>query len=49
VGILERVEELDGVPVDLSRLPEDLQHLTPLLRKWAAMEARLELERRQAR
>jgi hypothetical protein len=31
-------EELDGVPVDLSRLPTDLQPLAPLIRWWAASD-----------
>jgi hypothetical protein len=28
-------EEIDGLDVDLSRLPPDLQPLAPLIRKWA--------------
>src|SRR5690242_17969494 len=28
-------EEIDGVPVDLSRLPDELQYLVPLIRRWA--------------
>jgi hypothetical protein len=28
-------EEIDGLDVDLSRLPSDLQPLAPLIRKWA--------------
>jgi hypothetical protein len=31
-------EELDGVPVDLSRLPSDLQQLVPLIRRYAASD-----------
>jgi hypothetical protein len=31
-------EELDGVPVDLSRLPGDLQPLVPLIRRYAASD-----------
>jgi hypothetical protein len=28
-------EEIDGIAVDLSRLPESLQRLAPLIRQWA--------------
>jgi hypothetical protein len=28
-------EEIDGIEVDLSRLPSDLQPLAPLIRSWA--------------
>jgi hypothetical protein len=39
------MEELDGVPVDLRRLPEDLRRLIPLIRSWAASDD-VERERR---
>jgi hypothetical protein len=29
-------EEIDGIEVDLSRLPPDLQPLAPLIRRWAS-------------
>ena len=31
-------EEIDGIPVDLERLPGQLQPLVPLIRKWAASD-----------
>ena len=32
------MEELDGIPVDLGRLPNELQPLVPLIRKWAGSD-----------
>jgi hypothetical protein len=40
-------EELDGVPVDLSRLPGELQGLVPLIRRYAASDD-VERETRRA-
>jgi hypothetical protein len=45
------MEEIDGIPVDLALLPEELRDLLPLIRKFAisddsAREAQMELTSR---
>ena len=32
------MEEIDGLQVDLGRLPPDLQSLSPFIREWAALD-----------
>ena len=32
------MEEIDGLQVDLGRLPPDLQSLSPVIREWAALD-----------
>jgi hypothetical protein len=32
------MEEIDGLEVDLDRLPEDLRPLAPMIRRWAVAE-----------